>query len=208
MSDYVLFMADVENSTTLTESRHRAVFKAIDGAITELNKSVEAVLPLSRQYGDEVSGLFSHAQDAYRIATRLRDAVHPSSGFRFVVVQGSIGQMDRDITKVGGKIFKHANELMARAKAESRYGLWSCDPAYDHALNALTAASAYIWKAMTPYQWEIYQLRRKGWSYKKIEVTLKKKQQSVSKAARRGGADLVIETETAIDQLLTQLNKG
>jgi hypothetical protein len=202
MKEHFLFMADVAGSTGLSEGAHRAVFERIDQVVADLNESTPAVVPLTRQYGDEVSGLYVSPESAYAIAVALRDAIHPQAGVRFVFVRGKIGQINADISQVGGAIFKIANKRMQQAKRESRFGLWSIDQSCDAQLDALTGASAHIWRGMTSYQWAIYQLRRKGHAYVEIEKILQKQQQSISRAAKQSGVELVLEAEAAIGDIL------
>jgi len=205
MSQKILFMGDVADSTAIDAPAYSSAFQALERAITSINRSVKADLPLSLQYGDEVSGLYETPGDAWQIATQLRDALHPTTALRFVVVRGKVGRLDSDIRKVGGQIFKVANTLMTRAKHENRFGLWRLNDEEDKILDALTAAASHLWREMSSYQENIYRLRRQGRNYKDIQAELDKHQQSVSKAAQRGGIEIVIEAEQAIEQVLKKI---
>ncbi len=202
---YYLLLGDVQRSTSRSSSERRTLFRKLDGAIERLNGNLdpEPVLGLTRSYGDEVAGLFEEPRRIYDVISELRDAIHPHSTLRFVVARGRVGVASDDITQVGGPVFKRANHLMDRVRKERRFCRWEVGkPAIDAALTSLSDQSNASIESMTPYQRRIFQLLREEMLQVDIAKKLRKHQQSVSEATKRGRADLVVDGEAAIRALL------
>lgn len=200
----ILFLADVEDSTRL--ERPELVYDRLDVVCRDLNERLSPLIPIQRQYGDEVAGLLNHAGALYDIISSFRAAAYPEARIRFVAVRGEVGVMDADISKVGGVVFKRANELIEVSKRKDRFGYFEIDPRYDVALDALAATSDYLLESMTVRQRAVYKLLKEGMTHEQIGQQFKISRQAVSDAAKRGGAELVLEAESAIGDILQNID--
>jgi len=196
----ILLLADVIASTDL--DKPELVYGRIDASCEMLNKRFEPAIPLQRQYGDEVAGLFEATAPLYDVISHLREAAHPRAKLRFVAVRGKIGVVDRDISKVGGEVFKRASKQIDALKRKGRFGCLEINPDLDIALNALTQGSNYLIESMTARQREVYTLLKSERTHEQIARLLEVKRQAVGDAAKRGAAAIVLELEAAIRKLL------
>jgi DNA-binding NarL/FixJ family response regulator len=205
---HCLILIDLRESTRLEPPQATRVMGRLEAALEEMNEDLGAVLavPLTISYGDEVAGLLTSPVDLYDIASRVRDAAHPDARIRFVVARGMVGVPGADIRKVGGAVFKAASEAMQTVKAGRMFAAWQLgDPVLDAALTSLTGLTNALIEGMTAYQRRVFVLLRGGLPQKEIAARLGKLQQSVSDAVRRGSAELVLEGERAIRELLVRL---
>jgi DNA-binding CsgD family transcriptional regulator len=202
---YILLLIDIKKSTQIP-SVHRN--KAFDKLLTRLPKLNQAlnpppVLGLSLNYGDEIAGLFERPTSVFHAISEIRDLLHPDIAIRFVVLRGTIGNDSKNITQVGGEVFKRANKTMTKIKKRNRYCHWDTGQGLlDEILISLSELSNTMLENMTPYQREVYKLFKQGYSQKGITVRLKKHQQSVSEAVRRSNAEQVIDAEDRIHRIL------
>jgi hypothetical protein len=183
----------------------------LEGASAELNRRFEdeLELALNLSYGDEVAGLFRHPRRVYDCVIALREAIAPDAALRFVAAEGRIGVASDDIRKVGGRVFKAADEGMEELKTQRRFALWLlADESANAVLNPLCRLSNALVEGMTDYQRTVYRLMRDGLSGAQIAERLGKYPQSVSDAAKRGGAELVIEAESAARRVLADGGAG
>ena len=202
---YILLLVDIQNSTRMDPAEQNKVYNRLLPVIDELNRELDPspVLGLDLNYGDEISGLFESPESVYHAVVRLRDALYPETTIRYVVAQGKIGYPSGDITQVGGKIFKSANQAMQQLKKKNRFCSWLTDMGVmNDILVSLSEMSNALLENMTSHQREVYQLLKQGHPQKEIAARLSKHQQSVSDAVRRSNAALVIEAENRIDNIL------
>ncbi|MBD3425131.1 MAG: hypothetical protein GF417_11910 [Candidatus Latescibacteria bacterium] len=161
------------------------------------------VLGLSINCGDEVSGLFEEVSPVYRIVDEVRDILCSEAGIHYVVVRGKIGHNSDGITQVGGEILKRANDAMKRLKRKNRFCYWDTGKGLqDKILISLSELTNTLIERMTEYQYKAYNLLKRGFSQKEIAARLDKYQQSVSDAVGRGNAELVIDAENRITEIL------
>lgn len=201
---YYLFLCDLKASTQQSPGQAAVTMDAVETAIDTLNRGLKprAVRKLQVSYGDEVAGLFRDPHQLYDVVSVLRDALYPVR-FRWVVSYGTIGTADRDIRKIGGPIFKSANDAMQDLKRQGRYCKWLIDDALAAAtLEALADMSHVLVEAMTGYQYEVYQLVKSGLNQKQIAEHLGKFAQSVSDAVKRGHIEQVLDAEDVIRRQL------
>lgn len=203
---YVLFLADIKASSKLSSSTRERVFGRIRREIKKLNSMLAPppALKLSISYGDEIAGLFEDARNTYHVADCLREAAFPDALLRFVVIRDTIGVSSSDIRQLGGTVFKRAGQEMEFLKRKNRFCRWGLDRvSLDGPLEVLVELSNDLIRRMTAYQREIWRLLRSGHSRSEIADLLGKHRQSVSRAAREGGAELVIMAEDQISRLLS-----
>jgi hypothetical protein len=209
-TDYYLFLIDIKRSTQMPVQQRKSVFARLENALATLNRELAAkpLLGLEISYGDEVSGLFDKPGQLYFTVQTLRDTLMPDAEFRFVVAYGKIGIVSDDIRRVGGSVFKTADAGINTLKRQNRFCQWLLpDQVNGEVLTSLCEMSNEIYSRMTPYQRQVYHGLRDGLSQKSIAERLKKHPQSVSDAVRRGGAELLMGADQAIDQLLTRLTE-
>lgn len=202
MKRKILLLADVKDSTRL--NRPQAVYARLDKICGEINQSLSPVIPLQRQYGDELAGLFDTAEHLYEVVATMREAVYPETEVRFVAVKGTIGAMDQDISKVGGEVFKRASQLIGQVKTRGGFGRFEINMAVDPALTALIELANYLIGSMTERQRQVYKLVASGMTHDAISKQLLVTRQAVSDAAKRGGVEFVLEAEDALRHLLAQ----
>ena len=205
--DYFLFLADVKGSSSLSGGKATALRRKLEAALEALNGEIEPkpLRGFSLNYGDEIAALFSSPEPLFEAARLLRERLRPFR-FRFAVAQGRVGAATKDITQMGGAAFKLASEALDAAKKQDRFCRWRLkDSAENRVLNALVEMSDAIVLGMTDYQHQVYQALRHGEPQVDIAARLGKAPQSVSKAARSGGARLAIEAEEAILAVLARM---
>ena len=203
--DYHLLLVDVRGSTRMPPERVGPVMERLETTCGRLNERFgdSLALDLSLSYGDEVAGLFLSGAPVYRCVVAMRETLYPDTGLRFVVAEGRIGVASDDIRKVGGPVFKVADEAMDDVKTQRLFGAWLLqDRKRSAVLDALTRLSNAFVEDMTDYQRTVYSRLREGATRSGIADELGKYRQSVSDAARRGAADLVLEAEEAVDRTL------
>ncbi|MDY6952645.1 MAG: hypothetical protein SWE60_14125 [Thermodesulfobacteriota bacterium] len=208
--DYFLLLIDVQRSTELAPARVRGVMKRLEGELRALRQRLrqQLALGLTISYGDEVAGLFFRVAPLFNTVAAVRDVLRPDTSLRFVAAKGKIAVPSSDIRKVGGAVFKEAEEAMQRIKKKKRFCSWHVgNPEQDAVLNALTEMSNVFMEEMTDHQWKVFQLTRKGLSGKAAAEALQKHPQSISDAIKRGKAHLVLEAETAIGKVLKGIDQ-
>jgi len=204
--DYFLLLLDIRRSTRMAPERLRVVMERLERVASELSRQFEdeLELALNLSYGDEVAGLFRRPDRTYDCVIALREAVAPDAALRFVISEGRIGLVSDDIRRIGGAVFKAADEEMKNLKRQRQFATWLlADQKTSAVLTSLSRLSNLLVENMTDYQRTVYQLMRDGLSGSEIASRLGKYPQSVSEAAKRGGADLVIEAETTITRVLS-----
>jgi hypothetical protein len=206
---YYLLLLDIKGSTRQALQDRQKLFETLEKEIQRLNGSLnpKPVLSLQISYGDEVAGLFDSPGNLYDAVDALRSCLFDKAEVRFVAVYGEIGVVSEDIRKIGGEIFKRADDLMRRLKRERGFCKWAAgDPFLDQLLTSLTEMSNTLLKNMTPYQHELYCRLKSGEAKTTIASTLKKHKQSVSNSVKRGGAELVLQAEETIRMTLERLD--
>ncbi|MFQ5604590.1 MAG: SatD family protein [bacterium] len=206
--NYYLLLIDIKRSTKIFTSTRQKVFEMLDAKLKELNEKLTPVpaIKLSISYGDEIAGLFDSAGQIYEIVHELREAIHTNAQFRFVVSYGKTGAVSNDIRRIGGEIFKQADNLIKRLKKQDGFCIWSLgDLQQSDVLNSLTEMSNALLEHMTPYQRQVWNLLEHGMTQKQISEKLHKYPQSVSHALKRGHADLVLNAGRLINRILTQI---
>lgn len=205
---YFLLLIDLKKSTSISSSALQKSFKKLERLLAELNMSVcpKPVIPLTISYGDEIAGLFNSPKRVYYLVSQIREALYPEISFRFVALHGKIGVASDDIRKIGGPIFKQADEHLKRLKRQDLFCHWSLrGPEQDAVLTSLTEMSNILLARMTPYQRSVYRLLNAGLSQKEITIMLKKYPQSVSNAVKRGAAEQVLKAEQLIGAILAKI---
>jgi len=198
-----LFLADVKDSSALPEPGRSVTFERLKQALEVLNATYKPDLGLALNYGDEVAGLFSSPIHCFSIASGLRDALYPDTTLRFVVTRGEIGNLNQDITQIGGPIFKEAASLIEDLKKQRRFSAWSTgDPLHDQVLTALSESSNRMLENMTAFQRQVFLGIRAEQTHQEIADALGKKRQQVSLAVKSSGTESVLENEAAIQKVL------
>jgi len=191
----------------MAPDRRAAAFGRLDEAIQDLNRRFahDLALPLTRAYGDEVAGLLLHHEPGLEILDALRESLHPDGTLRCVIAAGQIGVPSTDIRRVGGEVFKKADEEIRQLGA--RNGFFSClldEEVVSLALTALVNTANALIERMTPYQRSVWRLAKQGLAQREIAERLGKFAQSVSDAARRAAIDTVVAAENAAKELLSK----
>ena len=208
--EYYLLLVDIRKSTKIPADELAPAMARLKKDLSLLRRRLrdELELGLRVTYGDEVAGLFTTPSALYDVATGIRDALHPEAKIRFVVARGRIAVASSDIRAVGGAVFKEADAAMERLKKSKRYAVWQLgDPLLDAALDSLTATANALLEGMTENQRGVFTLVREGLSRVEVAELLHKSKQSVSSAAVRGKADLVVEAEETISRILAGLGQ-
>lgn len=98
-----------------------------------------------------------------------------------------IGVASKDIRKLGGEVFKKADERIKQLKKKDMFCEWVFkNTTENEILNSLSEMSNEIVERMTPYQREVCQLLERGLTQKEISKWLEKYPQSISYAVKRG----------------------
>ena len=205
---YFLLLIDIKKSTSLVPTDRKKVFEELDLLLKKLNRKLnpKPVLKLSVSYGDEIAGLFETPKQFYEIVTHIREGLFPKAQFRFVAAHGRIGVASKDIRKLGGEVFKKADERIKQLKRRDLFCEWVFKNAKENEiLNSLSEMSNEIVERMTPYQREVWQLLEQGLTQKEISKRLEKYPQSISYAVKRGGADQVIRAGQVISKILEKI---
>ncbi len=173
---YFLLLIDIKKSTSLPHATRKKVFEELDLLLRKLNRKLnpKPVLRLSVSYGDEIAGLFETPKQFYEIVTQLREGLFPKAQFRFVAAQGKIGVASKDIRKLGGEVFKKADERIKQLKKQDQFGAWVFrNTKENEILNSLTEMSNEILARMTTYQRDVWQLLEQGLTQNEISKQLK-----------------------------------
>lgn len=208
-TDYYLLLGDLRASTELEGERAEAVTRILREELARWSEACadDLVAGLDLNYGDEFAGLFSRPAPVYQIVDALRSALWGLSGFRFVLARGRIGSASAATSQMGGPVFVTANNALRRLKTRGRFAHFETGhPLADQALTALVEAAHTLRGEMTAYQLEVFALLKSGLPQTEIASRLGKFDQSVSDAAKRGHAELVIELDAAIEAQLEALS--
>lgn len=203
--DYFLLLIDVRDSTELPPDQLARAMARLKEELPRANRRLrkDLALGLRISYGDEVAGLFVSASRLFDAVATVRDALHPDAAVRFVVTRGRVGVASRDIRKVGGSVFKEADDTMERLKKQKRFVAWRLgDSVIDAVLDSLTGTANALLEDMTENQRAVFALVRRDLMRVQVAERLGKSKQSVSSAAVRGNVDLVVEAEHAIRMIL------
>jgi hypothetical protein len=209
-AEYYLLLIDVRGSTALTSGEMRQLVRRVETELRRINQTLRPrpVLGLAMSYGDEVAGLFTTPAGLFEAAKAVRAAAHPLATIRFVVTRGRIALASNDIRKVGGEVFKRANEHMNSIKRTGNFCRWVLGPpTLDSALSSLCMMSNAILEDMTSYQREVFIHLERGTAQNEIARKLKKHPQSISEAVKRSKAFLVLDAHRAISSMLENLNQ-
>lgn len=200
---YLLFLGDLRSSVTLPITKRQRMISALEQGLHGINETHQNNLqiPLSISYGDEIAGLFKTTHGMIDVIFKIEDILFEITGFRFTIVNGWVGSPSEDIRKIGGSIFKKANQLIDQLKKNNRYGIIDVESQPECNLMTSLFNLRSVWlNAMTPYQQSIWKLRKTGLSQVAISRKLGKKPQSVSNAAISASIDLIIEVESSLRQ--------
>ena len=209
-TEYYLLLIDVRGSTALDPGDMRRLVRRVEAEIRRINQAFRPrpVLGLAMSYGDEVAGLFTTPTELFEAAKAVRGAVHPLATIRFVVTRGRIALASKDIRKIGGEVFKKANEHMNRIKRTGSFCRWVLGSgALDSALTSLCMMSNTLLEDMTSYQREVFIHLERGTPQKEIARKLQKHPQSISDAVKRSKAILVLDAHRAINGILENVNQ-
>ena len=208
--DHYLLLGDIEGSTDLSPDAYADALEHFEFAVAGVNLAFADALsvPLQVNYGDEVAGLFHDPTPMFDAVCMIRDALRGRVGFRFAASRGPIGRETPLTRKMGGPVFKAANDALTAAKRAGRFADWSVGTETENAtLTYLTLLSDGYVKDFTDYQYAVYLGLRSGEKQTEIATRLGKFPQSVSDSIQRSRADLVVETEAHLRRLLSGLPK-
>jgi hypothetical protein len=209
-TNYYLLLIDIKQSTRIPAAGRKAAFGRLEQQLAELNNDpdIAPVRGLEISYGDEVAGLFRTPARLYRIIQILRKTLLPEMTFRFIVTHGKIGIVSKDIRRIGGIVFKDADTGIKKLKRQKRFCRWLiADSTTNRVLDSLTELSHEIYSRMTEYQRTVYHQLQTGSTRKKVAENLKKHPQSVSDAVKRGGAEILLDAEQTVNDLLAGIHK-
>ena len=207
--DYYLLLTDVRSSTEAYPPGLQAAFDRLGQVLPKLNqRHREAMaLPLSVNYGDEVSGLFISATPLYDVLSTIRDALYPDACLRFAATKGRIAIASHDIRQVGGSVFKDADAAIGRLKRKRLFCSWSFGhKVLDGVLTSLTELSNTLIEDMTDNQRGVFVLARGRLKGVEVAERLGVSSQAASSAAVRGRVDLVLDAELRIREVLTMVD--
>lgn len=207
---YYLLLIDLRGSANLSSETASAVLAAAEDALERLNQQYEAEVKvtLSLSYGDEIAGIFVSAGPIYDVVAQLRTILRPYAAFRFVVTKGRMGACSADIRKIGGPLFKTANNALQALKRQGRHCHWHFDDRLEsRTLTSLCELVEAGLEGMTGYQHDVYSGLKAGLTQKQVAASLKKYPQSVSDAVRRGHIERVLEAEQVIEARLSALDQ-
>jgi len=208
--EYFLLLVDIRDSTETPASKLEPAMERLRKELKRLRRRLRDDLELGLRvsYGDEVAGLFKTPAPLYDVVASFRDALYPEAHLRFVATRGRIAVVSRDIRAVGGPVFKEADAAMERLKRSKRYAAWHLgDPLLNAVLDSLTGTANALLEDMTRNQREVFGFVRQDLSRVEVAEKMGKSKQSVSSAAVRGNADLIVEAEDVIRQLLSRLGQ-
>ncbi len=206
--EHFLILLDIKQSSQLLGNKASSLQNRLLTLLEELNRKYKPLINLQISYGDEIGGIFTDPVPLYEIVDKIRELLYPETHFRFVAVKGKISVHSQDIRQVGGEIFKKADREINQLKKENRFSRWLIgNPALNVALTSLSELSNAMLTDMTEYQYDVYLLLKRELPQKNIARKLQKHTQSVSDAAKRGKAELVIEAGKAIQLLLLETNQ-
>jgi DNA-binding CsgD family transcriptional regulator len=208
---YYLVLADIRGATRTAPGPLKKALSSIHDAVRQINRSHRklVIVPFALNYGDEVAGLVQSAEPTYDIADSIREAAYPHIKVRFVINRGRIGVVSRDITQVGGPVFKEAQNLIVNLKREQRAFDWKVGTEFDNGLlNLLSALSSSMIDNLTPYRHSIWRLLRSGKSQKQMADELGKHPQSVSQAVKSGNIAAISRSEEVIRDILRIIDKS
>jgi hypothetical protein len=203
--DYFLLIIDLEGSTGLAPRKIKEATHSLSRVLASLSATHKAdlALPLKQHYGDEVAALLHSPRAIYEIVDAVRDVVHPYTRVRFVVTRGRIGQAAKDISLVGGSVFKDAVRLMSMLKKKSSRASWQIGgPVEQSVLQALSDMSDGLIDDLTEFRYRIWRLLRTGSPQSQVARTMKRHPQSISSAVAGGHLRALIEGEEAIRAVL------
>lgn len=207
--DYYLVLLDLEGSTRLPAGKLKSATRSLQRELVRLSDAHRAdlALPLRQQYGDEVAAILRHPGKIYEIVDAVRHAVRPYTSVRYVVAHGRIGQAAREISLVGGPVFKEAEELMRELKKKTpTRARWQIGgPVERSALQALSDMSDSLMEDLTDFRYEIWRLLRHGIPQSRIARTLNRHPQSISTAVAGGHLRALIAGEKAIAKVLESI---
>lgn len=204
--DYYLLLVDFRAFTQLSSADAQSVMDRVSAGLVRINSSLrpKPVIDLTLSYGDEVAGLFANPDNIFDCADDLRNLLYPNATMRFVAARGRIAVRSKDIRRVGGSVFKVADEAMKRIKKKKKFCCWLLgDPVLDAVLDSLVELSNSVIMEMTSYQREVFSLLCRGLRQKDIAAKLNKHPQSVSDVVKRGKAELVVDAQNTVRALLS-----
>ena len=207
---YYLLLADIEGTTRLEPAVLRKATGSLNRKVRSLNTRYGSSLavPLKRSYGDEIAALLISPEQLYDMADGIRESLYPHARVRFVFTSGRIGVPSRDITVVGGPIFKEAQALMLDLKKRRGLFAWKLGSGYlDTILNALSGLTSSLIEDLTDYRRSIWRSLRTGQTQRQIARMLHRHPQSVSQAIGRGHIKSIIQGEQAIRAALGAISK-
>ena len=205
---YFLLILDLEGSTGLAPRKLKEATRSLNRVLATLSEAHKAdlALPLKQHYGDEVAALLRSPRGIYEIVDAVRDAVHPYTRVRHVATQGRIGQAAREISLVGGPVFKDAERLMTLLKKKASRASWQVGgPVQRSALQALSDMSDSLIEDLTEFRYRIWRLLRAGSSQSEVARTMRRHPQSISNAVAGGHIRALIEGEAAIRAVLESI---
>jgi len=209
--NYYLVLADLRGATKTTPGRLKKALNSIQGAVRQINRSHREIVavPFALNYGDEVAGLVQALEPAYDIADRIREAAYPYTQVRFVINRGRIGVASKDITQVGGPVFKEAQKLITNLKRDHAAFVWNVSTEFDNGLLSLLSVLANTMiEDLTPYRHSIWRLLREGKNQRQIARELRKHPQSVSQAVKKGNIAAISRAEDVIREILKIIDKS
>lgn len=198
---YVLLLGDLKGSTDLEAGPSDAAFESLNVAIDKLTERFrgELVLGLEVNYGDEFAGLFRSAIPVYDVIDALRSMLHDQVSFRVAVARGRVGHVSDSLTRLGGPVFRQANDSLEHLKRRGLFADWQVGTSLtNRTLTALTETSQTLRSEMTTYQYQVFRKLAEGHSQIDIAKCMNKHPQSVSNAAKKGHATLAIQVDELI----------
>lgn len=203
MNDAILFLADIKGSSRLPDAG--AVYRRLDAVIADWNSTDSFVVPLTRQYGDEVVAIMREVTATYRMASALRDALYPDTGLRWALVRGKAGDLSALPSQIGGEVFKRGSAMLSQLKRDRRWATFGVDRDRDEALASLCNLANTQLEGFTRSQREIYLMVREGLTHDEIARKIGKHRQSVSRTILKADMDNLRATDDVIDNLLKQI---
>jgi hypothetical protein len=209
--NYYLVLADLRGATRTPPARLKKVLNSIQEAVRRINREYrkEIAVPFALSYGDEVAGLLHSLKPVYDIADTIREAAYPHTRVRFVINRGRIGVSSKDITQVGGPVFKEAQRLLTEIKRGRTPFRWKVSTAFDDdLLDLLSVLADSMIEDLTPYRHSIWRLLRQGKTQRQVARELRKHPQSVSQATSKGNIAAINRAEGVIREILRIIDKS
>ena len=205
---FVAVIGDVISSAKIEnlEDTLNRLNNTLDQVNAEFADDIYAPLTLTR--GDEVSGVLTGIENAYRIVDTILEAVHPNL-IRFAIVYGPLEMTieSRDAERISGTAFRQAAEILYSQKPENLITLQINNSLVDRLISSHMNLTFFLKRQWTRRQLEVIALYKNLGSQKEVAERLKIAQPTVSRTLKTANYDEISEAEQTINEALKEYQK-